>query len=101
MSYGGLILIILGALIHYGKCYDLIAGYNTMTKEKKEKITKDQLTKLSRAMKNMLWGMGFSLLAGYFAFNYFNVYFSHFVPIIMAAWMIPYIIYMRMKIKMD
>ena len=101
MIYAGLILIILGALIHYGKCYNLIAGYNTLPKEKKDRITKDQLNILSRAMRNMSWGMGFSILAVHFAFDFFNINFPHYVPIIIFGWAIPYIIYMRMKIKID
>lgn len=99
--YAGLMLIISGGLIHYGKCYNLIAGYNTLSKEKKDRMTKDQLATLSRAMRNMLWGTGFSLLVVHFAFDYFNINFPLYIGIIVFGWIIPYVIYMRIKIKID
>ena len=41
----GFILIILGILIFNGKCLILIAGYNTLSNEEKEKIDKKYLSK--------------------------------------------------------
>ena len=85
-----LLCIILGILVHYGKCYNLIAGYNTLPREQKMKITQEQLTKASRALKNMFLGMGVTWLIGYFTFYYFNLlqYFPYFWFITFTIWCI-------------
>ena len=91
-----LCLIVLGAVIHYGKRYSLIVGNNT------NKFTKEKLVKISRGIKNLLFGWGFSWLAGMFAFDYFNLsqyfkydYFFHihliFWCIFFAVWKLIYI----------
>ena len=46
MVYVGAIFIILGAVIHFAKAYDLIAGVNTMSKEEKEKTDLEGIGKL-------------------------------------------------------
>lgn len=46
MVYVGAIFIILGAVIHFAKAYDLIAGVNTMSKEEKEKMDLEGIGKL-------------------------------------------------------
>jgi len=100
MIFSVLLLIILGALIHFGKCYDLIAGYNTLPKEKKERIKKDGIIiKLSRATLIMSWGAGFSLLAEHFVFDYFNINIPHFPLLIFAVWIFPTIIYLNWKYR--
>jgi len=57
------IFIILGILIKYGKMYFLIAGYNTMTAEKKAKYNIDGIATL---MRNVLFAMALIILLGYF-----------------------------------
>lgn len=57
------IFIILGILIKYGKMYFLIAGYNTMTAEKKTKYNIDGIATL---MRNVLFAMALIILLGYF-----------------------------------
>ena len=42
----GLFFISLGALIHYGKLYNLIAGYNTMPTSEKKKVDIEGVAKL-------------------------------------------------------
>ncbi|WP_452230472.1 DUF3784 domain-containing protein [Lacinutrix sp. MEBiC02404] len=58
------IFILLGALIKYGKCYFLIAGYNTLTKEEKEKYHIEGIATLFR---DVMFGMAILIIIGYFA----------------------------------
>lgn len=58
-----LLFIIFGLLIKYGKMYFLIAGYNTMSKEEKEKIDIQGIATLYR---NVLFGMALTIIVGYF-----------------------------------
>ena len=53
----GAFLIIMGAIIYFGKCYNLISGYNTSSKEQKEKV---DIVGLSKFMFKCLIGMGLS-----------------------------------------
>ncbi|XMO86540.1 DUF3784 domain-containing protein [Algibacter sp. AS12] len=62
MIVAALIFIILGVLIKYGKMYWLIAGYNTMPKEEKEKYNIEGIANLFR---NVLCGMGLIIISGY------------------------------------
>ena len=99
--YGGLILIILGALVYYGKCYFLVAGYNTLPKRKKEKFKEEgHLSNYMKSFRNMMWGAGFSILTLHLASYYLNINFpNHTKPIVFAVWIIPYIIYMNWKYR--
>ena len=83
-----LFFIFFGAIVHYGKRYSLIAGYNTLSKEKKKTITKNQLTKTTRWIRNMFCGMGCYLLIGMLAFHYLNInkYFHHYVGLSLIIW---------------
>jgi hypothetical protein len=85
-----LLLIFLGIIVHYGKCYNVIAGYNTLPKEQKKKIAKEKMIKISRGIKNLFCGLGFLLLIGLFVFHYFNIYqyFAYFVLITLAIFCI-------------
>ncbi|WP_310993092.1 DUF3784 domain-containing protein [Aequorivita marina] len=58
-----IIFIILGILIKYGKMYFLIAGYNTMTTEKKAKYNIDGIATL---MRNVMFAMAIVIILGYF-----------------------------------
>jgi hypothetical protein len=54
---------VLGILIKYGKMYFLIAGYNTMNKEEKEKY---DIEGVATVFRNVMLGMAFLIIAGYF-----------------------------------
>ncbi len=58
-----LIFILLGILIKNGKMYNLIAGYNTMSKEKQEKVDIEGIATL---MRTVLFGMALIVLLGFF-----------------------------------
>lgn len=61
MIITAIVLIVLGFLIKYGKMYFLVAGYNTMSKEEKEKYDIEGIATLFR---NIMFGMAFGILAG-------------------------------------
>jgi hypothetical protein len=56
-----LLFIVLGLLIKYGKMYFLIAGYNTMSAEKKAKY---DIEGIAEVFKNAMFGMGFLMIIG-------------------------------------
>jgi hypothetical protein len=56
-----IIFILIGILVKYGKMYSLIAGYNTMTQEEKDKYDIEGIATL---MKNVMFGMAFVMIAG-------------------------------------
>lgn len=58
-----ILFIIFGFLIKYRKMYFLIAGYNTMSKEEKEKI---DIKGIAALYKNVLFGMALTIIIGYF-----------------------------------
>lgn len=57
-----LLFIVLGILIKYGKMYFLIAGYNTMSKEERDKV---DIKKLADLFKNTMFGMAILIIIGY------------------------------------
>ena len=63
MIIAAIIFIILGTLIKYGKLYFLIAGYNTMPKEEKEKYDIEGIVTIFR---NAMFGMAFIIITGFF-----------------------------------
>lgn len=62
-----LLFITFGILIRYGKMYFLIAGYNTMSKEKKAKY---DIEGIATVFRNVMIGMGLVVIAGYFISEY-------------------------------
>lgn len=64
-----LLLIIFGILIKYGKMYNLLTGYNTMTDEEKAKIN---IKKLSTLFRNVMFGMAFIIITGYLISTWFS-----------------------------
>lgn len=62
MNLAAIIFIILGILIKYGKMYWLIAGYNTMPKEEKEKYN---IKAIANLFGNVMFGMAFIIFSGY------------------------------------
>lgn len=63
MIVTAIIFIILGVLIKYGKMYWLIAGYNTMPKEEKEKY---DIEGIATIFRNVMFGMALIIIIGYF-----------------------------------
>lgn len=57
-----ILFIVLGILIKYGKMYWLIAGYNTMPKEDKEKYN---IEGIANVFRNVMFGMALIIFFGY------------------------------------
>lgn len=57
-----ILFIVLGILIKYGKMYWLIAGYNTMPKEEKEKYN---IEGIANVFRNVMFGMALIIFFGY------------------------------------
>mgnify|MGYP000285691619 CR=1 FL=1 len=57
----GILCILLGALVKYFKCYWLIAGYNTMSEEKRKNVDTEALGKL---MGNYMFLLGIIFIIG-------------------------------------
>jgi hypothetical protein len=64
-----ILFIVLGILVKYGKMYFLIAGYNTMPKDEKEKYN---IKGIATLFRNVMFGMGLTITAGYFIANKFE-----------------------------
>lgn len=64
-----IIFIIIGIAIKYGKLYFLIAGYNTMSKEKKEKY---DIEGIANVFRNAMFGMALLIISGYFLAIWLN-----------------------------
>lgn len=62
-----IIFVILGILIKYGKMYWLIAGYNTMSIEEKEKYN---IEGIANVFRNVMFGMALVIVLGYFIAEY-------------------------------
>jgi hypothetical protein len=65
--YLGIFFILIGILIKHFKLYFLIAGYNTMSKEEKEKV---KIEKVATLMRNVFVFLGLSLIVLGFATKY-------------------------------
>ena len=61
MIVAAIIFIILGILIKYGKMYWLIAGYNTMPIEEKEKYS---IKGIANLFGNVMFGMALIIISG-------------------------------------
>lgn len=57
----GILCIVAGVLVRYLKCYWLIAGYNTMSKEKRENVDTESL---GRLMGNYMFIIGGTFIIG-------------------------------------
>ncbi|MFL0112082.1 DUF3784 domain-containing protein [Tenacibaculum maritimum] len=57
-----ILFIIFGILIKYGKIYWLIAGYNTIPKEQKDKYN---IGEIANVFRNLMFGMAFIIFSGY------------------------------------
>ncbi len=63
MLITAILFVFFGVLIKYGKMYFLIAGYNTMSKEEKEKY---DIEGIATVFKNVMFGMAFIIILGDF-----------------------------------
>ncbi len=61
MLITAILFIAFGILIKYGKMYFLIAGYNTMSKEEREKY---DIEGIATVFKNVMFGMAFIIILG-------------------------------------
>ena len=66
MLLAAIIFTICGILVKYGKMYFLIARYNTMPAEKKEKY---DIERIAILFGNVMFGMAFLILLGYLLVN--------------------------------
>ncbi|MCF7559729.1 DUF3784 domain-containing protein [Sabulilitoribacter multivorans] len=84
------IFIILGILIKHGKLYFLIAGYNTMPKEEKEKY---DIEGVATVFRNTMFAMAFVIIIGFILSKWLNLpnieTYAFFVAIICG---VPYLI---------
>lgn len=62
MIVTAIIFIVLGILIKYGKMYFLIAGYNTMPREDKEKYN---IAGIATLFGNVMFGMALIIITSY------------------------------------
>ena len=70
MIFTIILFIVLGALIKYGKMYFLIAGYNTMSKEKQSAYDIDGIASVFR---NAMFGMALIMLVGLTLRHWLNI----------------------------
>ena len=57
-----ILFIVFGVLIKYGKMYWLMAGYNTLPKEEKEKY---HIEEIASVFRNVMFGMSLIIILGY------------------------------------
>lgn len=62
MFVAAIIFIVLGIVIKYGKMYWLIAGYNTMPKEERDKY---DIEGIATVFRNVMCGMALLIFVGY------------------------------------
>ena len=62
MFVAAIIFIVLGIVIKYGKMYWLIAGYNTMPKEERDKY---DIEGIATVFRNVMFGMALLIFVGY------------------------------------
>lgn len=63
MIYIAILFITIGLAIKYGRMHFLIAGYNTMSKSKKENY---DIEGIATVFRNGMCGMGLIIIIGYF-----------------------------------
>ncbi len=75
--FTGISLILLGIVIKYGKAYNLIAGYNTMSKEAKKAYNIEAFAGL---LGNALFLIGTLIIAGFYLVDYMG--WLDFIPLV-------------------
>lgn len=63
----GVLFVIIGLAVKHFKLYDLMAGYNTMSPEEKEKVN---IEKLSTLFRDVFVIMGVLMILGYLTFSF-------------------------------
>lgn len=84
----GILMIVLGILIKHFKCYWLISGYNTMSKEKKKNVDTEGL---GRFMGNSLFVMGGIFILGSIL-EYLGIKIGMIASILSLFIIVPYIL---------
>ena len=82
MLLTALIFVLCGVLIKYGKFYNLIAGYNTMSREEKEKYN---IEKIATLFRSVMFYMATIIIVGYLISNYIENDKIGFYAIILAT----------------
>ena len=82
MLLTALIFVICGVLIKYGKFYNLIAGYNTMSREDKEQYN---IEKIATLFRNVMFYMAIIVFVGYLISKYLEDDKIGFYAIILAT----------------
>jgi len=88
-----LMFIVLGILIKYKKCYWLISGYNTMSKEKKKNV---DIVGLSRLMGNFCFVMAGILFIG-IVLNYLGMFVAFAFSLGSIFLIVPYLLIKAQK----
>ena len=87
MLFAGLLCLVLGVLVKYGKCYWLISGYNTMSEEKRQRVDVEGLA-------NFLGNCTF-VLAGQMIISGLFFHYNHQLVAVAAVFSIfPLIVYL-------
>ena len=66
----GIFFIAIGVIIKYGKMHNLIAGYNTMSEEKKKRFN---ITGFTSLLRNCLVLMGIIIISGHYILSYLEL----------------------------
>ncbi len=83
----GVFLILIGVIIKHGKMYNLIAGYNTMSKEKKKNV---DISGFASLMRNCFALMGTIIIAGHYILSYLELFkLTHFLILISVSGILP------------
>jgi|SRR5688572_12817715 len=64
-----ILFILLGLLIKHGKMYNLLAGYNTLSKAEKAKF---DMPRMATLFRNTLLAMALVMIMGHFAAQWFG-----------------------------
>ncbi len=83
----GISLILIGIIIKHGKMYNLIAGYNTMPKEKKKNV---DISGFSTLLRNCFVIIGVLIIAGHYILSYFGLLnLTHFLILFSICGILP------------
>jgi hypothetical protein len=62
-----ILFLFLGAMVKYGKWYFLIAGYNTMSANEKDRVN---VGAVANVFRNAMFGMALVIISGYLISKY-------------------------------
>lgn len=90
MLLASLLCLVLGVLVKYGKCYWLISGYNTMSKEKRQRVA---VVRLANFLGNCMFVLAGQMIASGLFFHL-----NHQLAAMVAIFSIfPFIVYLLIK----